>query len=144
MHKVIVDDEQEVLVCILGDLVYPLLPYLMEEFVKGGNNPQEQFFGYCFSSAQMVVEYAIGCLKARFGIHRRSMDLSMSNILKTIHACFILYNFCEMNDESNLNDPTKADALYDQQFHQRSEAIAEVRNNEKRGKGIEKFFHEIF
>jgi hypothetical protein len=50
-NKVIVEGEQEVPVCLLGDPAYPLLPYLMKEFAKGGSTAQEQFFGYRLSSA---------------------------------------------------------------------------------------------
>ena len=66
--KVIVEGEDAVSICILGDPAYPLLPYLMKEFAKGGSTEQEQFFGYILSSARMVVECAFGRFKSRFGI----------------------------------------------------------------------------
>ena len=34
-HNVIVDGEDQVPVCILGDPAYPLPPYLMKQFAKG-------------------------------------------------------------------------------------------------------------
>ena len=98
--KGIVEGEQEVPVCQLGDPVYPLLPYLMKEFAKGGGTAQEQFFGYRLSSARMVVECAFGRLKTRLAILQRPMDLSIDNIPTTIHACFILHNFCEIHIRS--------------------------------------------
>ena len=96
----IVDGEQAVPICILGDPTYLLLPYLMKEFAKGGSTPQEQFVGYRLSSARMVVECAFGRLKARFGILQWPLDLDSDNIITTIHACFILHNFCEMHNET--------------------------------------------
>ena len=114
--KVIVEGEQEVPVCLLGDPAYPLLPYLMKEFAKGGGTAQEQFFGYRLSSARMVVECAFGRLKARLAILQRLMDLSMDNMPTTIHGCFILHNFCELHNETVPDELTEAVGLYDREF----------------------------
>ena len=144
-NKVIVEGEKEVPVCLLGDPAYPLLPYLMKEFAKGGSTAQEQFFGYRLSSARMVVECAFGRLKARFGILQRPMDFSMDDIPTTIHACFILHNFCEMHNETIPNEMAEAVRLYDREFQSaRSEAPAQMHNNERGGKAIRSIYMKYF
>ena len=75
-ERIIVDEMDPVPMCILGDPAYPLLPFLMKEFPGGGNNAQEQFFGFRLSSARMVIECAFGRLKARFGALKREMDIN--------------------------------------------------------------------
>ena len=85
----------------------------MKEFAKGGSTAQEQFFGYRLISARIIVECAFGRLKARLGILKKTMDLSMENILPTIMACFGLPNFCELNGERVHDDLVREAMAYD-------------------------------
>ena len=101
--KVIVDGEDPVPVCILGDPAYPLLGYLMKEFSSGGITPEEEFFSYRLPSARMVVACAFGRLKGRFGILRKDIYTDLKTTLNIIYACFVLHNFCEMNKEQLLD-----------------------------------------
>ena len=39
--KVIVEGETPVPICILGDLAYSFLPYIMKEFASGGKNEED-------------------------------------------------------------------------------------------------------
>ena len=70
---------------------YPLLPQVMKEFPGGRNTVKEQFFGYCPSSARMVIECAFGRLKGRFGALRRDMDINIDDLPHVIYACFLFY-----------------------------------------------------
>ena len=83
-----------------GDPAYSLMPYLMKEYAGGGTNIQEQYFGYRLCSAKNVIECAFGRLKARFGSLKRAMDINLDELLFVIYACFVLHNFCELNNES--------------------------------------------
>ena len=66
--NVIFDVENPLLVCVLGDPVYPLLGYLMKEFSSGGIAPEEEFFispvvskngcGMCFWSFERSIWYS--------------------------------------------------------------------------------------
>ena len=98
-QKKIMDDDEAVPVCILGDAAYPLYPYLMKEFPGGGLTMQEQLFGYRLCSARVTIECAFGRLKARFGILKREMDISFPYLQQVIHSCFILNNYCELQKE---------------------------------------------
>ena len=97
--KQIIDGENPILVFLLGDPAYPLMPYLMKEYAGGGSTVQEQYFGYRLCSARNVIECAFGCLKARFGRLKRSMDINLDDLPQVIYACFVLHNFCELNKE---------------------------------------------
>ena len=85
-EKQTVEGEMKVSICILVDPAYPLLLFLMKEYLKGGKDKGEQYFGYRLSSARMVIENAFGRLKGRFGC-LGPMDLT----LKSCHTYYYVY-----------------------------------------------------
>ena len=92
--------EDQAPVFIVGDQAYHLMPYLMEEYAWGGTNSQVQYFGYKLCSVRNVIKCAFGILKARFGCLRWAMDINLNDLPDVIHACFVLHNYCKVNNES--------------------------------------------
>ena len=56
-------------------------------------------FNTMLRSARNQIECALGCLKVRWRILLRPMDLKFEDIPGIVLACFVLHNFCE---ESNI------------------------------------------
>ena len=114
--KVIVDGEDPVPICLLGDPAYPLMPFLTKEYAGGGRTKDEQFYGFKLSSARMVIECAFGRLKARWGCLRRPMDINMEDLPAVIMACFVLHNFREINSELVQKSTFDAAKAYNEHF----------------------------
>ena len=144
--KKILEDEDPVPVCLLGDKAYTLLPHLMKEYPNGGSSLIEQYFGWKLSSARMAIECAFGRLKARFRALQREMDISFPDLQYVIFSCFVLHNFCELENEK-LQDYQVAGAI--QQDGHEQPAVCGNRyclanNDEAGGKRIRNIFLKYF
>ena len=143
-QKIIVKGEPAVPVCIFGDPPYPLLPFLMKEFLKGGKNSSKRIFDQRLSLARMLIKCALGWLKARFGCLRREMDINLKELPAVIYSRFILHNFCEIRQEAvNQNDVLVA-RNYDVEFQPETDTGYKINNNEAGGKRIRNIFVKYF
>lgn len=66
--------------------------------------------------SRMVIECSFGRLKARFGALKRAMDINLEELPLVIYACFVLHNFCEMNNERISDEHVSAAMSYDKEF----------------------------
>ena len=46
------------------------------------------------------------------------MDINLYDLPNVIYACFVLHNFCEVNDDTISDDMTQTAMAYDQQFQE--------------------------
>ena len=60
---------------------------------------EEMLFNNILRSARNPIECAFGRLKARWSILTRKMDLNLTSIPTVVLACFVLHNFCEINND---------------------------------------------
>ena len=144
LPRVLVPDTDPVLICVLGDPAYPLLPYLMKEFPGEGSTSQEQFFGWRLCSARMVIECALSRLKGRFGVLKREMDINLDDLPHVILSCFILHNYCEVNGDHISNEAIGKAIKYDREFQPGTTAARNQGTMATRSKQIRKVFVEYF
>lgn len=144
LYKQLTPDTEPVPVCVLGDPAYPLLPYLMKEFPGGGNTVQEQFFAYRLSSARMVTDCAFGRLKGRFGALCREMDINIDDLPRVIHACFVLHNFCEINNDHVQQEDIDRAIQYDREFQPPTSPPGRQQSTETQSKKIRDAFVQFF
>lgn len=113
------------------------MPYLMKEYANGGSAKQEQYFGMRLCQARMVIECAFGRLKARFGALKRSMDINLDDLPSVIYTCFVLHNYCELNNKKISEEQVKTAIHYDREFQLAGETNNyRTDSNEAEGKRI--------
>jgi hypothetical protein len=118
----VLDEEAPLPVFLLGDPAYPLMPYIMKEYAAGGSTPREQYFGYKLCSARNVIECSFGRIKARFSCLKRAMDINIDDLPLVIYACFVLNNYCELNNENVHEELARNAVSYDQEFQPTTQA----------------------
>ena len=93
----------------------------------------------------MVIECSFGRLKARFVALKRAMDINLMELPHIIYACFVLHNFCELNNERLSEDKVSPTIDYDREFKP-STAAHNYRTecNETEGKRIRKILTQYF
>ena len=92
---------------IIADAAYPLRTYLMKAFPDYYIlTHRERDFNKILSLMRMVIKQAFGCLKGMWRILLKEIYCTdIERIIKIIHACCILHNFCiDMGDLLPLED----------------------------------------
>ncbi len=86
---------------LLGDLAYPLLPWMMKAFPDNGRlSRQQRTFNYRLSHARVVVEHTYGRLKGRWQCLLKRLDVNVSVMQNVVAACCVLHNVCEVHGDS--------------------------------------------
>jgi len=72
-------------------------------------------FNTLLRASRNPIEFAYGCLKARWQILNRTFNMKLDNVPLLIYACFVLHNFCEQNDMRMANDLVQRQVEHDKQ-----------------------------
>ena len=90
----------EILILLVGDPAYPLLPWVMKLFSDTGQLTREQIqFNYRLSQARNVVENTFGRMKAQWRSLLKRNDCNLDLVQLQVPFCCTLNNICEVYGE---------------------------------------------
>lgn len=111
---------------LLGDAVYPALPWLVCSYKRPTNAPamtrDKNLFNHQLSKARIYCEIAFGRLKGRFKEVGWRSGINVEYLPEVIHACCILYNIlvdCKHLDFDVVFKKMEAKTLLREQDHLR-------------------------
>ncbi|XP_064467486.1 uncharacterized protein LOC135378378 [Ornithodoros turicata] len=85
---------------ILGDLAYPLLPWLIKPFPQSRRLTAEQeLFNERLSVGSVIVEHAFGRLKSRWRCVLKRTYINYKFVPTLVAAVCVLHNICEESNE---------------------------------------------
>uniref|UniRef100_K7EYU5 DDE Tnp4 domain-containing protein n=1 Tax=Pelodiscus sinensis TaxID=13735 RepID=K7EYU5_PELSI len=87
--------------CIVRDMAYPLMPWLMKPYTGHLHPSREQFNAY-LNRAQMQVECTFECFKEWFRCLLTHLNVGEHNIPEVVTVCCILHNIVENKGEAFL------------------------------------------
>uniref|UniRef100_K7EYP6 DDE Tnp4 domain-containing protein n=1 Tax=Pelodiscus sinensis TaxID=13735 RepID=K7EYP6_PELSI len=88
-------------ICIIGDVAYPLLPWLMLPYTGRPDQNWARFNDH-LNRARNQVECAFGCLKARFHCLLTHLEMGERNATEVVAMCCVLHNVVVRRGEAFL------------------------------------------
>ena len=84
---------------LVGDSVYPMLPWLMKPFPQNLLNAEKRKYNYRVSCGRIVVKNTFGRLKGGWRRLMKKNDMLVENVPTIIAAACVLHNICEVHNE---------------------------------------------
>ena len=82
-----------VLLLVVGDPTYPLLPWIMKPYSNTGRvSRQQRLFNYRLSCARVVIENAFGTLKGHLQCLLKQNDTNLDMMSTVVAVCTMLHN----------------------------------------------------
>ena len=90
----------DVPLCLLGDLVYSLLTWLIKPYPEGGRVTSQQLnFNHRLSQAHMTVERVFGRLKGHWHCLIKECGAHITFVSRIVSACCVLHNYSQVHNE---------------------------------------------